>query len=254
MVEGHGGPSHGGIEPVGGFAYEAVGSRVAGYKCKQSFVINSRNMKKLLTVAALLSCMGLAEMNAQETKPVDNRANFGQMMFVAPEPAIMIGTYDAQGVPDVMMAAWGSQCGRDEIMIHLSEHKTTENLRLKRAFTVSFATKETVAQSDYLGMVSAHEVPGKLTKVGFTVHKSPNVDAPIVDQYPVTIECQVVSFEKGVLIGKVVNTSADKSVLDDQGNIDFGKLHPVVFDPVSNTYREVGEVVGQAWKSGETYK
>lgn len=209
-------------------------------------------MKRLMICLSIL--MGLTMLHAQEVKDVNNRANFKNLAFVAPEPAIMIATYDADGTPDVMMAAWGCQSDFNQIKIHLSEHKTTANLRLKKAFTVSFATVPTLAESDYLGTVSANDVPDKVKKAGFTVHKSPNVDAPIVDQYPVALECEVISFENGVLIGKVVNTSADKSVLDVDGNIDMGKMQVVTFDQVTNTYRRVGDVVGKAWSIGEKFK
>ena len=205
-------------------------------------------MRKLLLCLSLL--MGLTTLHAQDVKNVEGRANFPGLTFVAPEPAIMIATYDANNNPDVMMAAWASQSDGDKIKVHLSEHKTTDNLRLKKAFTVSFATVPTLAQSDYLGTVSAKDVPDKVKRVGFTTHKAPNVNAPIVDQYSVALECQVVSFENGVLIGKVINTSADKSVLDADGNIDMGKMQVVAFDQVTNTYRTVGGVIGKAWEIG----
>lgn len=203
---------------------------------------------------ALLLLLGLAKGFAQEPKPVEGRSNYGAVMFVAPEPAIMIATYDKDNNPDVMMAAWGCQSDGDKVMIHLSDHQTTDNLRLKKAFTMSFATKTTIAQSDYFGEVSAREVKDKVARVGFTQHKSPNVDAPIIDQYPVALECVVESFNDGVLIGRVVNTSAKSDVVDAEGNIDLGKMEAVAFDPINNTYRVIGDVVGHAWKSGDIYK
>lgn len=209
-------------------------------------------MRKIVAAALLMLSVGSGF--AQEPKQVEGRSNFGAMMFVAPEPAIMIATYDANDNPDVMMAAWGCQSEGDKVKIHLSDHQTTDNLRLKKAFTMSFATKATVAESDYFGEASAREVKDKVVRVGFTTHKSPNVDAPIIDQYPVTLECVVESFENGVLVGRVINTSAAKEVLDADGNIDLGKLQPVAFDPVNNTYRLVGDVVGHAWKSGDKFK
>ncbi len=209
-------------------------------------------MKKLMICLSLM--MGLTTLQAQEVKSENDRANYNGLTFIAPAPAIMIATYDANGTPDVMMAAWGCQSGVNQIKIHLSEHKTTANLRLKKAFTVSFATVPTLAESDYLGTVSANDVPDKVKKVGFTVHKASNVDAPIVEQYPVALECEVVSFENGVLVGKVINTSADKRVLDVDGNIDLGKMQVVAFDPVTGTYRTVGDVVGKAWGIGSKFK
>ena len=120
------------------------------------------------------------------------------------------------------------------------------------AFTVSFADERTVAESDYFGLVSGNKVPDKVAKVGFTVTPSPNVDAPIINEYPLTLECKVVSWNGGVLIGEIVNMSADESILTD-GKVDLGKLRPIVFDAAANTYRAIGEVVGQAWDSGKKF-
>ena len=168
----------------------------------------------------------------------------------------MIATYDEKENPDVMMAAWGGQCGPKHICFNLSAHKTTENIRLKKAFTVSFATKGDIVQSDYFGIVSANDVPDKVKKAGFTVTKSPNVDAPIVNEYKLTLECKVVKMEEddkggARVVGEVINMSADESILDAEGKIDLGKLQPVIFDSSKNTYRVVGEKVGDAWGSGK---
>ena len=137
-----------------------------------------------------------------------------------------------------------------------TQHKTTENIRLKKAFTVSFATKGDIVQSDYFGIVSANDVPDKVKKAGFTVTKSPNVDAPIVNEYKLTLECKVVKMEEddkggARVVGEVINMSADESILDAEGKIDLGKLQPVIFDSSKNTYRVVGEKVGDAWGSGK---
>ena len=168
----------------------------------------------------------------------------------------MIATWDENKNPDVMMAAWGGQCGPKHICFNLSAHKTTENIRLKKAFTVSFATKGDIVQSDYFGIVSANDVPDKVKKAGFTVTKSPNVDAPIVNEYKLTLECKVVKMEEddkggARVVGEVINMSADESILDAEGKIDLGKLQPVIFDSSKNTYRVVGEKVGDAWGSGK---
>jgi flavin reductase (DIM6/NTAB) family NADH-FMN oxidoreductase RutF len=164
----------------------------------------------------------------------------------------MIATYDANQNPDVMMAAWAGQLDYTKIVISLSPHKTTENLAVTKAFTVSFADIHTVAESGYFGLVSGAKVPDKVAKVGFTVSPSPNVDAPIIDQYPLTLECKVVSWKDGILVGEVVNMSADECILTD-GKVDLGKLQPIVFDAAALTYRALGEVVGQAWGSGKKF-
>lgn len=191
-----------------------------------------------------------------EVKEVEGRKNFADKTVITPLPALMIATWDAEGTPDVMMAAWGGQCGPKHICFELSVHKTTDNLRLKKAFTISFATKNDVAESDYFGMVSGNDVPDKVARAGFTFTPSPNVDAPIINEYKMALECRVVTFDEDEnggarVVGEVVNMSADESILDEEGNIDLGKLQPVVFDSSKNTYRVVGEKVGDAWGSGK---
>lgn len=194
-------------------------------------------------------------MNTKEPlKEVAGRKNFcpNHALMTTPQPCVMIATWNKGHTPDVMMAAWAGQYDFNQIVISLSKHKTTENLELTGAFTVSFADERTVAESDYFGLVSGNKVPDKVAKVGFTVTPSPNVDAPIINEYPLTLECKVVSWNGGVLIGEIVNMSADESILTD-GKVDLGKLRPIVFDAAANTYRAIGEVVGQAWGSGKKF-
>ena len=191
-----------------------------------------------------------------EVKEVEGRKNFNDKVVITPLPAIMIATWDENENPDVMMAAWGGQCGPKHITFELSKHKTTDNIRLKKAFTVSFATKGDIVQSDYFGIVSGNDVPDKVAKAGFTITKSPNVDAPIINEYKLTLECKVVTFDEDEnggarVVGEVVNMSADESILDNEGNIDLSKLQPVIFDSAKNEYRVVGEKVGTAWESGK---
>lgn len=177
------------------------------------------------------------------------RKNLGKKMMVTPQPVLMIGTYDENGVADVMNAAWGGQYDYSQIVISLSEHKTTDNLRLKKEFTVSFATKDTTKISDYFGVVSGRE-QDKIAKSGVHIRKADFVDAPIIEEYPLTVECKVVSFEDGILIGEVVNTSADERILNEDGKVDLTKLQPIVFDAFLNKYRAVGDIVGNAFKDG----
>ena len=185
---------------------------------------------------------------------VAGRKNFGpaHALMTTPQPCVMIATWDKEHTPDVMMAAWAGQYDHNQIVVSMSKHKTTENIELTGAFTVSFADVRTVAESDYLGIASGAKVPDKVAKVGFTVSPSPNVDAPIIDQYPLTLECKVVSWKDGILVGEVVNMSADECILTD-GKVDLGKLQPIVFDAAALTYRALGEVVGQAWGSGKKF-
>ncbi|MBO5142933.1 MAG: flavin reductase [Clostridia bacterium] len=177
------------------------------------------------------------------------RKDLGNKMNFLPLPVLMIGTYDENGNANVMNAAWGGIYDYGKIYISLSKHKTTDNLELKKAFTVSFATKETVVISDYFGVVSGND-EDKIKKAGVHVVKSNFVDAPIIEEYPLTLECTVESFEDGNLIGNVINCSIDEKYLDENGNIDVDKMEIIAFDMVNNTYRVLGDVVGKAFKDG----
>ncbi len=192
----------------------------------------------------------------EKQQAVEGRKNFGveHALVTTPQPCVMIATWDKDHNPDVMMAAWAGQLDYNQIVISLSKHKTTDNLELTKAFTVSFADERTVAESDYFGIVSGNDVPDKVAKAGFTITPSPNVDAPIINQYPLTLECKVVSFEVGMLIGEVVNMSADESILDAQGNVDLTKLKPIVFDAAAMCYRALGDSVGKAWGAGKKFQ
>lgn len=180
-------------------------------------------------------------------KDLENKMNF------LPLPVLMIGTYDENGKANVMNAAWGGIYDYGKIYISLSKHKTTDNLKLKNAFTVSFATKDTEVISDYFGVVSGND-EDKIAKAGVHVIKSNFVDAPIIEEYPLTLECTVESFENGDLIGKIVNCSIDEKYLDEKGNIDVDKMEIITFDMTSNTYRVLGGVVGNAFKDGRNLK
>ena len=181
------------------------------------------------------------------------RKDLGNKMNFLPLPVLMIGTYDKEEKANVMNAAWGGIHDYGKIYISLSKHKTTENLELKKAFTVSFATKDTEEISDYFGVVSGNE-EDKIAKSGVHVTKSNFVDAPIIEEYPLTLECKVESFKDGELVGTIVNCSVDENYLDENGKIDVDKMKIITFDMVSNTYRVLGEVVGNAFKDGLTFK
>ena len=177
------------------------------------------------------------------------RKDLGNIMNFLPLPVLMIGTYDENGNANVMNAAWGGIYDHGRIYISLSKHKTTENLEIKKAFTVGFATKDTEVISDYFGVVSGKN-EYKIKKSGVHVIKSNFVDAPIIEEYPLTLECTVESFENGDLIGKIVNCSVDEKYIDVNGNIDVDKMEIITYDMVSNTYRILGGIVGNAFKDG----
>ena len=178
-----------------------------------------------------------------------SRVNFGAKPVMYPMPVLIIATYDENGVPDAMNAAWGIITDMNEISISMSEHKTTENLAKTGAFTVSIGTEDTVVACDYVGMESAKKVPDEFSKSGFHAAKSDFVNAPLIDELPMALECKVKSFEDGILVGDIVTVNADESILTD-GKIDPKKLKPISYDPVNNTYLAMGDKVGNAFKDG----
>lgn len=169
---------------------------------------------------------------------------------VVPEGVFIIGTYDAAGVPNAMNAAWGSQSDYGEVTFYLAKHKTTENIKATGAFTVAFATKDTVEIADYFGVETGSRV-NKMEKAGCHVHRSAHVNAPIIEEFPVTLECEVKSYddETGILVGRIVAEQADEAVLTN-GSVDYDKLQPIIFDISTKTYRVIGPVAGRAFHDG----
>ena len=182
------------------------------------------------------------------------RKNFGAKPWVYPQPVLMIGTYDENGKPNLMNAAWGGQYDANQVMLCLSSHKTTDNIKVTGAFTVSFATASTVVPCDYVGIVSAKQEPNKMEKAGFTTVKSKFVNAPIINELPLTLECKFLKCnEDGNVIGQIVNVSADESILTD-GSVDYKKLDAIIFDPTAAAYIRLGEKVGNAFQDGAKLK
>lgn len=171
-------------------------------------------------------------------------------------PVLIVGTYDEKGNPNAMNAAWGGIYDTNLVMVCLAdEHKTTENIINNKAFTVSFATANTVVPCDYVGIVSANDEPDKFAKAGFHATKSEFVNAPVIDELPMTVECKLLKFnEDGICIGEIVNVSADESVLDENGKIDAKKLDPIIYDGATHAYWNFGEKVGQAFSDGKKIK
>lgn len=171
-------------------------------------------------------------------------------------PVLIIGTYDENGVPDAMNAAWGMACDMNKIAITLSaEHKTVKNILKSGAFTVSMADKDNIASSDYVGIVSANDVSNKLEKSGFTVTKSTLVNAPIINELPLALECRLESYDTDteIMIGEIVNVLADEKILTD-GKIDLSKFKPITYDSAGHSYITLGEVVGRAFSDGKALK
>ena len=185
------------------------------------------------------------------------RKNFGAKAMCYPMPVFMIGTYNEDGTPNVMNAAWGGISEEQEISICVDiEHKTAENLLLRKAFTVSMATVPYMTACDYVGIVSGHKEPDKFAKAGFHATKSEFVDAPLIDELPMALECEVLSYDPAScrLVGRIVNVSADESVLGENGKVDVAKLRPITYDPMNHHYLVLGEKVGQAFHDGMALK
>ena len=185
------------------------------------------------------------------------RKYFGAKPMCYPMPVYIIGTYGADGTPNAMNAAWGGISEETEISICISaDHKTTENILLRKAFTVSMATAKYIAACDYVGIVSGNQVPDKFARAGFHATKSEFVDAPLIDELPMALECALISYdsESCRLVGRIVNVSADESVLGENGKVDVSKLQPITFDPMNNHYLVLGEKAGQAFHDGVVLK
>ena len=184
------------------------------------------------------------------------RKNFDANPWFYPLPVLLIGSYDEHGNADLMNAAWGGLYDANKIILCLSAgHKTTKNILFKEAFTVSFADAEHVVASDYVGLVSANSEPEKLQKAGFHVIKSEQIDAPLFEELPLSLECKLLKTTgKGNLIGEIVNISADERILNADGSIAPEKLCPISFDPIRNVYVKMGDVVGKAFADGAVLK
>lgn len=183
------------------------------------------------------------------------RKNFGAKPLLYPQPVMIIGTYDENGKANAMNAAWGGIVGMNEIIVDLSSHKTTDNLKKTKAFTVSVADTTHMIACDYVGVVSANNEPDKIEKAGFTTTKSEFVNAPVINELPLVLECvltQIIDDSK--FIGEIKNVSADESILGEDGEIDLDKFHPITYDTVHHGYYELGKRVGNAFQDGMQLK
>jgi len=181
------------------------------------------------------------------------RKNLGKKPWIYPQPVLMVATYDENGIPDIMNAAWGGVGDDTQIFLCLSPgHKTTKNLLKSKCFTVSIATEGYIKECDYLGIVSANNVPDKVEKSGLHVHKSEFVNAPIIDELPLCLECELISYEPDHchLFGEIINVSVDEYILTDD-KVDPKKLNPLIFDICRHNYYGLGETVGEAFSDGK---
>lgn len=184
------------------------------------------------------------------------RKNFGAKPILYPQPVFIIASYDENGTPDAMNAAWGGISESNEITMCISaEHKTTKNILSRKAFTVSMATAEQMVACDYVGIVSGNNEPDKMEKAGFHTTKSEFVDAPVIEELPMAVECKLISYDEETcrMVGEIINVCADESILTD-GNIDPVKLRPITYDGMNHAYYVLGEKVGNAFTDGKALK
>ena len=185
------------------------------------------------------------------------RKNFGPKPMCYPMPVYIIATYNEDGTPNAMNAAWGGISENTEISICVdSGHKTAANILARKAFTVSMATAQYVAACDYVGIVSGNKEPDKFAKAGFHATASSFVDAPLIDELPMALECKLISYdpESCRLVGEIVNVCADEAVLGENGKVAAAKLQPITYDPMNHHYLVLGEKAGQAFHDGLTLK
>jgi flavin reductase (DIM6/NTAB) family NADH-FMN oxidoreductase RutF len=182
------------------------------------------------------------------------RKDFGVKPFLCPQLVMIIRTYDAFGNPNVMNAAWGTMQSRGTVALNLTEtHKTVKNIKAKKAFTVSIADAAHLVEADYFGVESGNKVSDKFERSGLTACKAETVDAPVINEFPLCLECEFIEYQHndyGVgVIGKVVNVTADEHVMVD-GKLDMSLVNAIAFDPYTHGYYKVTERVGEAFKDG----
>lgn len=185
--------------------------------------------------------------------------SFGQKPWVLPQPVLIIGTYNSDGAPNAMNAAWGGQWDSKEIMICMGKHATTENLARCNEFTVAFATKDTLVASDFVGIVSAKNDPQKIQKTGWVAIEAENVNAPVFTNFPMTLECRILrkidETEDGYnIVAEIVNILVDENYLAEDGKPDVEKMQLISYEPVHHGYLLLSERVGNAFSDGKMLK
>ena len=173
---------------------------------------------------------------------------------IFPMPVILIATYNEDGSVDVMNAAWGTAYDVKQILLNISEsHQTTKNIRRNKAFTVTVATADHIPEADYVGMVSGAKVKDKFERTGLKSHKSDLVNAPILDDFAICMECRAseINPEDYGVIADIIRLTVDEKYLDENGKVDVSKLNIIAYDPFNHGYYVVKEKVGQAFSDGK---
>ena len=185
--------------------------------------------------------------------------SFEPKPWVVPQPVLIIGTYNKEGIANAMNAAWAGQWDVNEIMISMGKHVTTENLKIDGEFTVAFATRKTMVAADFVGIVSAKNDPKKMKKTGWNIEKATKVTAPVFTDFPMTLECRIKEkfneSETGYyLVAEIVNILVDEKYLAEDGNPDMEKMELIVFDPIHHGYIQLGSKIGNAFSDGKALK
>ena len=183
------------------------------------------------------------------------KKDLGVKPYLFPMPVLMIATYGDDGTVDVMNMAWGGICAENMVSLNIdADHKTAKNIKKRGSYTLSIADVPHIQAADFFGIASGNKMEDKFARSGLTAVKSEKVDAPVVQEFPLTLECKVVEDKMEVyghhVLGEIVGVLADESVLDETGKVDASKLNAFVFDPFRSGYYAIGEKVGQAWHTG----
>ena len=173
---------------------------------------------------------------------------------IFPMPVLLISTFNEDGTVNVMNAAWGTMVERDMVALNLTEtHKTVKNIKARGGFVIHIADVKHVVEADWFGVVSGNNTSDKFAKSGMTFEKSALVDAPIINELPVAMECKYVEYqsdETGLgVIGRVLRTSVEEAHLKD-GKVDIDSLEAIAFDPYTHGYYKVAGRVGEAFSDG----
>ena len=184
------------------------------------------------------------------------KKSLGAFPGVYPMPVLMVAAYDENGKVNVMNAAWGMICAMDKIALFIDEeHKTTQNLLKTKAFTVSIADKEHMDVADFFGIATGNKMTDKFERTGYHAVKSDVVNAPVIDEFPYVMECElaeVINTENMyAIVGKIVDTKAEESILDEKDKVEVEKLHALIFDQFKHGYYVSGDQVGKAWNAGK---
>ena len=184
------------------------------------------------------------------------KKNLGSIPGLFPMPVVIVSAYDREGIPNAMTAAWAQITDMDKIALFVDpDHRTMKNIQETKAFTVAIADVAHMAEADFIGIVSGNNMPDKLEKSGFHVTKSEFVNAPLIEELPVSMDCELADIidteDVYAMVGKIVNICAEDRVIGEDGKVNPDQIHALIFDQFRNGYYAVGEMVGQAWNAGQ---